>query len=78
MFSVIEAPPSRPSLIAPLNKYSCQYEHPSKNLSYAPEIGRKIRIFSLAQENNILIYKKECIPPTAQKIKNIDKSEFWE
>jgi len=21
-----------------LNKFSCQYEHPSKNLSYAPEL----------------------------------------
>ena len=27
----------RSYLITPLNKYSCQYEHPSKNLSYAPE-----------------------------------------
>ena len=23
--------------ITPLNKYSCQYEYPSKNLSYAPD-----------------------------------------
>ena len=27
----------RSYLKAPLNKYSCQYEHPSKNLSYAPD-----------------------------------------
>ena len=27
----------RSYLITPLNKYSCQYEHSSKNLSYAPE-----------------------------------------
>ena len=26
-----------------------------------PKIGGKIRIFSLARENNILIKKKECI-----------------
>ena len=25
-------------LKAPLNKYSCQYQHPSKNLSYAPDL----------------------------------------
>ena len=29
-------PPRGSYLITPLNKYSCQYEHPSKNLSYAP------------------------------------------
>ena len=41
-----DMPPDPPSgsrlrrsyLITPLNKYSCQYEHPSKNLSYAPEM----------------------------------------
>ena len=29
----------RSYLITPLNKYSCQYEHPSKNLSYAPALA---------------------------------------
>ena len=28
----------RSYLKAPLNKYSCQYEHPSKNLSYAHDM----------------------------------------
>ena len=31
-------PPRGSYLITPLNKYSCQYEHPSKNLSYAPDL----------------------------------------
>ena len=44
----LETRPSRPDpsrgsrlrrsyLTTPLNKYCCQYEHPSKNLSYGPE-----------------------------------------
>ena len=32
-----QTPPRGSYLITPLNKYSCQYEHPSKNLSYAPD-----------------------------------------
>ena len=31
---------------------------------FQPEIGRKIRIFSLGWKNNILIKKKECIAET--------------
>ena len=29
----------RSYFIPPLNKYSCQYEHPSKTLSYAPDLA---------------------------------------
>ena len=33
----------RSYLKAPLNKYSCQYEHPSENLSYAPDSDRPLK-----------------------------------
>ena len=33
-----------PYLITPLNKYSCQYEHPFKNISYAPGM---LNLFSI-------------------------------
>ena len=35
----------RSYLITPLNKYSRQYEHPSKNLSYAPGQANSKRYF---------------------------------
>ena len=35
----------RSYLITPFNKYSCQYEHPSKNLSYGA--GTVTRIFNV-------------------------------
>ena len=37
----------RSYLKAPLNKYSCQYEHPSKNLSYAPGFKIDLNVFFL-------------------------------
>ena len=30
-----------------------------------PKVGRKIRIFSMGQKNNILIKRKECMAPQA-------------
>ena len=37
---------------SPLNKYCCQYEHPSKNLSYAPALNNFISIITM---NRILM-----------------------
>ena len=43
----------RSYLKASLNKYSCQYEHPSKNLSYAPDEDHfTLRLFNKQQVND--------------------------
>ena len=44
------------------NRYAINYNLRivTITLHFKPKIGRKIRIFSFGQKNNILVKKKEC------------------